>query len=71
MLNVQKTSSLFKPELNREKAKFVSPGGSGHGRMAKCNICKTTFKARSRYELFCDQCRTMSDTYRFAEWLAA
>lgn len=71
MLNIQRISSQFRSELNRGKSTYVSHDHSGHGRRAKCNICKMPFKAGSRFELFCDQCRLKSDTYRFAEWLVA
>jgi protein-arginine kinase activator protein McsA len=71
MLNIQKTSSLFKPELNRDKSTVVSQNSLGHPRRTKCNICKMAFKPRNRHELFCEQCRLTSETYRFAEWLAA
>jgi len=35
------------------------------------NLCKTSFRPRNRFELFCEQCRMTSETYRFAEWLVA
>lgn len=71
MLNIQKTSSSFKPEFNRERSSFVSHDGSGHNRRTKCNICKMSFKPHNKFELFCEQCRMTSETYRFAEWLVA
>lgn len=71
MMNIQKTSTQLRMELNRDRPSFVSNDHGGNGRKARCNICKAPFKAASRYELFCEQCRLTSETYRFSDWLAA
>lgn len=34
-----------------------------------CNLCRQTFEAKNRYQLFCEKCRSENELFRFSEWL--
>ncbi len=33
-----------------------------------CSICKMYFVQKSRFDRFCDNCRTDNEVYRYSDW---
>ena len=41
---------------------------SAEGKTRICNICYCTFNQNSRFDRFCEICRSNDELYKFADW---
>lgn len=54
----------FDPESTLKDFKKIKPSSSKVQRIVQCNLCGKTFKVKSKFERFCNECKMDNEEYQ-------